>query len=185
VTAPTEAPPRPQGDSPPAGRRATAWTAAGVAVVLAVVLMWIWIFSGAAKKTNPDWVTDRDWAEQAEDTCAATQQVVDERAAPAGRQSAAERADAIDESTEDLAAMIAALRDPLPDSAADREVVEPWLADWEKLLDDRRTYADAVRANPDAQFYTEEKFSDGLDSVIETFANVNEIFSCAPAGDVG
>lgn len=185
MTAPTQAPPRPEGAPSPPSRRATAWTAAGVLAVLLVAIMWIWIFSGAARKENPDFLEDRAWAEGAEDTCAATAERIEERSEDAGRQDTAARADAIDASTDDLEAMLADLRDPLPDSAADRAVVEPWLDDYAQLLEDRRTYADAVRVNPDARFLTTEKFNDPLDRVVQTFAEVNEMFSCVPAGDVG
>lgn len=185
MTAPTQAPPLPEGAPQPPGRRVTVWTALGVAVVLAILVFWIWIFSGAARKANPDFLDDRAWAERAEETCAATRERIDERSASAGNQSTSERADSIDESTDDLEAMLADLRDPLPSSDGDRAVVEPWLEDYEQLLGDRRTYADAVRVNPDARFLTTEKFNDPLDRVVQTFAEINEMPSCVPAGDVG
>lgn len=179
-------PPGPAGPADPRPRGGTTpWRVVGVVVMLAIVVFWIWIFSGAARRQNPDRVQDRAWTEQAEATCAATMEGIDERAAPAGRQQRAARADAIDASTEDLRVMIAELRSPLPDSEADREVVEPWLTDWESLLEDRTTYAAAIRVNPDAQFLTTEKFNDPLDKVIEIFADVNDMPSCGPAGDVG
>lgn len=183
MTAPTQAPPELEGR--PAGRRATLWTALGVTVVLAVIVMWIWIFSGAARKTNPDYLDDRAWTEDAEETCAATIERIDERSASAGSQDTAERADAIDASTDDLEAMLAELRDPLPESSGDQAVVEPWLEDYDQLLQDRRDYADAVREDPDARFLTTEKFNDPLDRVVQTFAEVNDMPSCVPAGDVG
>jgi hypothetical protein len=167
------------------GRRATVWTALGVLVVLLVVVMWIWIFSGAPRKANPDYLDDRAWTEDAEETCAATEARIEERSETAGRQDTAARADAIDASTDDLEVMLADLADPLPGPEADRAVVEPWLDDYAKLLEDRRTYADAVRVNPDARFLTTEKFNDPLDRVVQTFAEINEMFSCVPAGDVG
>jgi len=153
--------------------------------MLAIVLMWIWIFSGAPRRTNPDFLADRQWAEDAEETCAAAKERIDARSASAGNQGTAERADSIDESTDDLEAMLADLRDPLPEAEADREVVGPWLDDYDRLIEDRRTYADAVRVDPDARFLTTEKFNDPLDRVVQTFAEINEMPSCVPAGDVG
>lgn len=175
----------PEADGPLPRRQATVWTYLGVATVLAVAIMWIWIFSGGPRKVNPDRVADREWTDRAEATCRATMDDVDERAAPAGEQRAGQRADAIDASTDDLEAMLASLADPLPSSDADRQVVEPWLTDWRSLLNDRRQYADALREDPGARFLTTEKFSDGLDNVIGTFADVNDMPSCGPAGDVG
>lgn len=187
MTAPTQAPPRPDGPAEGTGRSrlAVVGTAAGVVVVLAVVLMWIWIFSGAARKANPDHIDDRAWAAGAEEACAATQERIDDRSASAGRQDADARADAIDASSDDVEALLADLRDPLPDSASDRSVVEPWLDDYAQLVEDRRTYADAIRVNPDARFLTTEKFGDPLDRVVQTFAEVNDMPSCVPPGDVG
>lgn len=164
---------------------ATRWRVVGVVAMLAIALFWIWIFSGAAKKQNPDFLEDRAWTDRAEATCTTTMAVVDDRAAPAGRQGRAERADAIDASTEDLRAMLAELASPLPVDDSDRALVRQWLDDWDRLLGDRTTYAAAVRVNPDAQFLTEEKFKDPLDKVIEVFADVNEMPACGPAGDVG
>jgi hypothetical protein len=161
------------------------WTAVGVTVFLLIALMWIWIFSGAPRRHNPDYIDDRGWVRDAEATCAATKERIDDRTAAAGTQDTGARADAIDESTDDLEAMLVDLRDPLPDGSGDRSVVEPWLADYDQLLDDRRDYADAVRENPDARFLTTEKFNDPLDRVVQTFAEVNEMRSCIPAGDVG
>lgn len=178
---------RPPGADAPSGpdRVFTPARVLGVSVMLAIALFWLWIFSGAARSQNPDHLDDRAWVERAEATCAATMATIDERHADAGRQSQDERADAIDASSADLRAMLATLADPLPAGAADREVVEPWLADWESLLGDRDRYAAAVRVNPDARFLTTEKFNDPLDTVIETFAKVNEMPACGPAGDVG
>ncbi len=158
----------------------------GIAVVVATVIFWAWIFSGAPKRLNPDRVDDRAWVEDAETTCAATMEEIDARtAAGAGGDDLEARGDAIDANTDDLEVMLASLRDPLPDGEADREVVEEWLGDWDQLVEDRRAYADAVRVNPDARFLTTEKFNDPLDRVVQTFAEVNEMASCAPAGDVG
>lgn len=172
------------GDAPERSGRSV-WTYLGVSVVLAVVLMWIWIFSGAPKKVNPDRLDDRAWAERAEETCRATMEGVDARSSTSSGQSPDQRGDAIDASSDDLEAMLARLADPLPESEADREVVRPWLDDWASLIEDRRTYADAVREDPDARFLTSEKFNDGLDDVIGIFADVNDMPSCGPAGDVG
>lgn len=177
--------PEPDPSTRPTGRGVTLWRVLGVSVMLAIALFWLWIFSGAARQQNPDFLADRAWAERAERSCAATMEVIDERSETAGRDDRLERADAIDGSTEDLSTMLADLRSPLPDDEGDRSVVEPWLEDWDQLLVDRRTYADAVREDPDARFLTEEKFNDPLDRVIEVFADVNEIPSCGPAGDVG
>lgn len=167
------------------------WRALGVITMLAIALFWIWAFSRSvdqrdepARARNPDYLDDRGWAGRAEASCARTMARVDERAESAGRQDRAARADAIDASNADLRVMLDRLRRPLPSNASDREVVEEWLGDWGRLVDDRAVYADAIRRDPDARLLLEEKFGDPLDRVIEIFADVNAMPSCAPAGDV-
>lgn len=178
-----DAPPAPSDDAP--GRSVLVWRVVGVVAMLAIALFWLWIFSGAARQQNPDYLSDRAWVEQAEARCQATMDTIDDRAAPAGRQDRAARADAIDVSTEDLRVMLGDLASPGPDVVDDRELVDQWLGDWDQLLVDRSTYTAAIRVNPDAQFLTTEKFRDPLDKVIEVFADVNDMPSCGPAGDVG
>jgi len=167
----------------------TRWTmplrVLGVAAMVAIVLFWFWIFSGGPRKQNADRLDDRRWVARAETTCARTMGRVDTRAEAAGRQDRDARAAAIDTSSTDLRRMLDDLRSPLPSRAGDRDVAEQWLGDWDRLIDDRDTYADAIRRNPDARFLTEEKFRDPLDRVIEIFADVNDMPSCGPAGDVG
>ncbi len=154
--------------------------------MLAMALFWLWIFSGAARRQNPDLLEDRAWVERAEATCAATMDRRSTSAAGAGRPPGAGRPGRRHRRVHRGPARHAGrLRSPLPDGEGDREVVEPWLADWDRLLGDRDTYADAMRVNPDARFLTEEKFNDPLDRVIEIFADVNDMPSCGPAGDVG
>lgn len=164
----------------------------GIAVFVAMILFWAWAFGSSiaqrnepATSRNADYLDDRAWVADAEATCAAVMEVIDERTVVADEQQADERATTIDQSTDELEAMLATLADPGPDSSADAEVVAEWFGDWEQLISDRRTYADALRTDPDARFYTIEKFNDPLDRVVQTFADVNQMPSCAPAGDVG
>lgn len=156
----------------------------GVTVMLGVAVFWIWIFSGAARRQNPDYLQDREWVERAEATCAVVQEGIDARSAQ-GDRTPEQRADDIDTSSAELRGMLDDLAAPLPGPQEDRAVVEPWLADWQQLLSDRDTYATAIRVNPDARFLTVEKFNDPLDTVIKIFADVNDMPSCGPAGDVG
>ncbi|NLV57109.1 MAG: hypothetical protein GXY13_16035 [Acidimicrobiales bacterium] len=172
--------------------RSRALVILGVSVFVVMIGFWGWAFGESiarrnqpATERNADYLDDRDWVEAAEATCAATMEGIDGRTVLAARQTATERADTIDLSTDELEVMLASLADPGPDSADDLEVVSEWLADWDQLVSDRRTYADALRDDADARFYTIEKFNDPLDRVVATFADVNEMPSCGPAGDVG
>ena len=183
MTAPTQAPPRPEGAPPRRGRRATvvdrrwAWS-----VVLAVVADVDLDLQRGGPQGQPRLGRRPGLGRAGRGHLRRHPGAsIDERSR-AGRAPgrAAERADAIDESTDDLEAMLADLRDPLPEPAADRAVVEPWLADWAQLLEDRRTYADAVRVNPDARFLTDEKFNDPLDRVVADLRRGERDASPAP-----
>lgn len=182
MTAPTIDPAPPAG---PSDRRAKVWLGVGIGTMVAIALFWAWVFSGAPKRVNPDRLEDREWVERAQATCAATMARIDERTTAAGEQTQAARAADIDTSTGELRAMLAELEDPLPGPPSDREVVEPWLADWRDVLENRDDYAEAIRRDADAKYLTVEKFGDQLETVIETFADVNDMPACAPAGDVG
>lgn len=172
---------------PGARRRVNLWRGAGVATMLLIALFWFWIFSGAPRRQNPDFLDDRAWVERAEDTCTATMEGIDARGegSEGSERTREQRADEIDASSADLRAMLAALADPPPTATSDREVVEQWVADWNTHLSDRDRYADAIRTDPGARFITTEKFGDQIETVIETFADVNEMPACGPAGDVG
>lgn len=176
---------RPVDTSEPGTRRRTnLWRGAGVATMLLIVLFWFWIFSGAPSRQNPDFLEDRAWVERAEATCASTMEGIDARG-KGGERTREQRADEIDASSADLRAMLATLADPPPGPASDREVVDQWVVDWSTHLSDRDRYAEAIRTDPDARFITTERFSDQIETVIETFADVNEMPACGPAGDVG
>ena len=91
----------------------------------------------------------------------------------------------VDRANDELEAMLDGLDVDLPSSQEDQAVVRPWLADWRTYLDNRRDYADRLRTDPDAQLLVDEKFSDSIETVIGTFAEVNEMDSCVVPGDVG
>ena len=152
---------------------------------LALILFWLWIFSGAPRKQNPDYLEDRAWAERTEATCAATVARIDDLpAAPQRRElGRAGRRGRPGQRRARSDAGRARRRPPV--GQEDQEVVRPWLADWRTYLDNRRDYADRLRTDPDAQLLVDEKFSDSIETVIGTFAEVNEMDSCVVPGDVG
>jgi hypothetical protein len=164
------------------------WSFARVLAVttgLALILFWLWIFSGAPRKQNPDYLEDRAWAERTEATCAATVARIDDLPAAPSAGSSSERAAVVDRANDELEAMLDELDVDLPSSQEDVEVVRPWLADWRTYLANRRDYADRLRTDPDAQLLVDEKFRDSIETVIGTFAEVNEMDSCVVPGDVG
>jgi len=156
-----------------------------VVAVLALVLFWIWIFSGGPAKPNPDYLGDRAWVARAERTCRRTVDRIGQLPEASGIARATTRAGVLDQATEELIVMLGRLDEPPPDDAGDARLVEAWLADWRTYVADRRTYADELRRDPAARFLVAEKFDDPIDRVIGTFAEVNDMAACATPGDVG
>jgi hypothetical protein len=156
-----------------------------VVAALAIVLFWLWIFSGAPRRQNPDRLRDRAWVERAEATCAATVDRIEALPPAPSSASSAERADVVDGANQELDAMLTVLADDPPTGEGDLEVVRPWLADWRTYLDNRRDYERRLRTDPGARLFVDEKFGDPIETVIGIFADVNDMPSCATPGDVG
>lgn len=183
--------PAPPAEDPPSWR-SRPLLALGVGAFVVMTAFWAWAFAASLSQRNdpptsrnPDYLEDRAWVRSAETTCAGVMEQIDRRTVDSPEQSPAERATTIDASTDELEAMLDALRSPMPTGDGDADVVDAWFADWDQLISDRRAYAVAVRTDPDARFLTVEKFGDPLDRVVATFAEINEMKSCGPAGDVG
>jgi hypothetical protein len=184
VAAPPTAPPAPPDETDAGGRGWGLGRVLGVAVALALAVFWIWIFSGAPRKQNPDYLEDRAWVERTEATCATTVARIDELPAASESEDHVERAAVVARANDELDRMLDRIAADPPKPAADREVVEPWLADWRTYLGDRRDYAERLREDPDARLLVDEKFGDQIETVITTFTEVNRMISCAPPGDV-
>lgn len=155
-----------------------------VGVSLALVLFWLWIFTGGPRKANPDFLGDRGWVTSADKICATAEQRVD--ALPGAEESpnSTQRAVVVDQATDDLEKMVDRLAANSPDNPGDLELVEQWLGDYRSYLASRRTYADDLPADPGARLLFDEKFTKPVDDVIATFAQVNNMPSCEPPGDV-
>ena len=94
----------------------------------------------------------------------------------------ADRADQIEASTAVLAAMTADLAASAPDGD-DGELVGLWLGSWEVYLGDRLAHADALRAGEDRQFRVSVERGEGVDALLDAFADRNRMPSCGdPAG---
>jgi len=155
-----------------------------IGTALALILFWIWILSGAPKKQNPDRLHDRAWVARSEATCAASMRRVDALPPAQATKDAKARAEVVERADDELATMLDKLTADRPDDASDRELVGKWLADWRRYLGNRRDYAAALRKNPKARLFVDEKFNDSIETVVSTFAQVNDMDSCATPTDV-
>lgn len=159
---------------------------AGVALVVLFALFWIgttiWFFGDE----NPDRLQDREWVADAEARCVETREALDQL--PQARDAAdmADRADQIEASTAVLAVMVADLRAAAP-TGDDGELVVLWLDSWEVYLGDRLAHANALRAGEDRQFRVtvDPERGDGVDALLDAFADRNRMPSCGDPLDIG
>ena len=165
----------------------TALRAAAVVAVLAMIGFWGWIFSGAPKKNNPDYLDNRSFVDFAEARCTTLRE--DLAALPNAREAttADARADQLVEANKLVAAMIADLEAKAPTVGDDKVRLDGWLTDWSTYLGDRERYAVTLRTDPNAQMDVSEHptFNDGVDETIRVFADVNNMKACRTPGDVG
>lgn len=159
-----------------------------VAVSVSLVVFWIWIFSGAPARPNPDRLDDRAFVVRAEARC---QQLLDdlgELPGPTEFESAANRADVLDDATVLVAEMVDDLEADGPTTGDDGVRMEGWIKDWRTYLADRADYAERLRRDPGAKLLisVNTDLQDPVDKTIQIFADdVNEMPSCATPGDVG
>lgn len=169
---------------------AMTWSVARVAAVIAVLAMiafWAWIFAGGPRKTNPDYLADRDFAAAAEARCGELRDQLAELPPAEDAESAADRAVVLAQANVLLGDMIDDIEAIAPDSGDDAKIVTGWLADYRTYLGDREAYATALRTDPGAQLILTEndRLRDGVDKTIQIFSQVNDIKDCDTPGDVG
>lgn len=183
---PTPVPPDPAGEDVDGGRRG--WTlgrVAAVVVVLAIVLMWIYAFSGVAAKDPPDQLDDPAFAQAAEPVCAATVEQLDELPSARDAGSPEQRAVTVREANALLTTMVDDLEALVPDSGdRDERITGLWLDDWRTHLDDRAAYADALAdGGTDAPQFT-ARGGRSITATIDNFAKVNDMASCTTPLDL-
>jgi len=174
------------GDDAAPGRRWTPTRIVLVAVVIALVSMWIYVLYlafGPGRQPPIDRLDDPTFAKAAEERCAAA--VADVGELPLANQSpdATARAGVIDEANATFAAMLDDLdgMTGLAPAGDQRRRAEEWLADWRTFLGDRQDYADALRRDPDARLLVSEKPGQAAQVTewIDEFAKANHMPSCA------
>lgn len=151
-------------------------------------VIYLSVFVGRAEPR--DRLDDTEWTATAESVCARSTPVFESLPFASELSSPAERADVLDEGTdelEDLVSRLGALPPPTDDDEA--AAVQKWLADYRTFVEDRREYAAAQRDPADPRY--DEAFSvtdrDGyqIDVLIDDFARVNYMESCETPDDVG
>jgi hypothetical protein len=166
------------------------WGRVGAVVAfLALTLFWIWALFFASKEAV-NRIDDRAWAERAESICvAATEErnaladlVRVEQATP---ELVARRADIVHTSTDILERMLDDVVAVEPSDPKGRGIVPLWEDEYRVYLQDRRNYADRLRASGEYEPFTETPV-DGIpiSERLTTFAADNEMSTCAPPIDL-
>lgn len=190
VTDLTDTPP----DQAPRPRRRFNPRRFGVLVVVASFVgiwgyvMYLSVFEGRAEPR--DRLDDTEWTGSAEAVCARSTPTFDALPFASELDSPAERADVLDEGTDELDDMVRRL-ESLGDPAFDDEAaaVQGWLDDYRTYLVDRREYAAAQRDPSDDRFDQAFSVTDRegyqIDVLVDDFARVNFMESCETPDDVG
>jgi hypothetical protein len=132
----------------------------------------------------PDFLDDRSFPAAAEPICAAAVAEVATFGNPAFVDSIEERADLVDRETAVFDAMVTELR-ALPRPAGEQgEWVAVWLDDWDVHIEDRRRWAERLHDGEDPPFVETARGNDQISRVVDEFAEVNQMASCATLGDV-
>ena len=163
------------------------------AVVVSFVAIWGYVmyltfFVGRAEPR--DRMDDRRFAAAAEETCAESVAVFESLPFANETGSPEERADLLDEGTDELEVMVTRLEGLVPPRDADEAVaVERWLEDYRTFVQDRREYAEAQRdpsnERYDQPFAVTDRGGFQIDVLIDDFAGINYMTSCETPNDVG
>jgi hypothetical protein len=169
--------------TPTPARRVTLGRAVAVVIVLGVALLWIYALTRQPEPA-PDLLDDATFSTHAEQTCARTLQQLD-RLPPAHEAAAAtERAAVVEQSNQELAAMLTDLRAAMPAGERDRRMLEEWLGDWRTYLDNRLDYVDRLRTEGDTRIFVAEKDGRQITVAIDRFAEVNHMPTCRTPKDI-
>ncbi len=163
--------------------------AAIIALLVVFAVFWTWALFFASKEAV-NRIEDRDWAARAEAICVAADSdrlaLADlTRIDQAGPELIYRRADIVDESTDILERMLDDIVAATPFDEKGQAIVPMWEADYRVYLEDRRTYAEQLRASGDnLPFYETAEDGIPISERIATFAGDNEMSACAPPIDL-
>jgi hypothetical protein len=158
-----------------------------VTLLVANVAFWLALLGwtiGADRSDPPDRLDDPAFAAAAEPICAATVTRIEALGLPTEVDSPLERAQLVDEENVLLLAMVADLEAIPRPSGEQLEWVETWLVDWRTHVADRQAWADDLRVGDDHVFVETARGNEHVTNVIDNFADVNGMDSCATPGDV-
>ena len=170
----------------PLGMRWSVGRVATIAVVVAMVIFWTWIFAGGPRRANPDRLDDRAFAARTEARCTKLRSDLKSLPNASLAKQAGERAAVLVQANQLVATMVDQIAADAPRTGEDSVRMKGWLSDWRTYLADRQDYASRLRTDPGARLLLHQnKGGDPVDSGIERFADLNDMADCATPGDVG
>ncbi|MEJ7799993.1 MAG: hypothetical protein WKF60_05695 [Ilumatobacter sp.] len=162
----------------------------GISLLIVVfATFWTWALFFASKEAV-NRIDDRAWADRAELICRDAKDSLIELAdfreiRDAGPDMIVERAAIVDTATDVLDRMLDDVVAVTPTDQKGREIVPMWEAEYRIYLQDRRNFADQLRASGEnLAFYETAGGGIPLSERIETFAGDNDMPACAPPRDL-
>jgi hypothetical protein len=185
----TSAAPPVEPSSPAAGRpRHRAVTALLTVICVGIAAFWVWALFFPPKGSVAR-LDDTAWAERAESICEQANRdraaLVDtRRIADAGPDALSERAALIDRATDIVERMVDDVVAVTPTGPDDPDLVRTWERYYRTLLENRRSYADVLRAGENPPF--REGALDGvpISEFINDFTVANRMKACSAPGDL-
>ena len=172
-----------------ASSRRRFWRFVILGVVVLFAAFWIWALFFASKEAVNK-IGDRGWAARAEQICTAANDerlgLADLRRVDASdRSMLAARAALVDKATDVIERMLDDVVAVAPTDRKGQAIVPLWTADYRTYIQDRRAFADRLRAGKNPAFA--ETAVDGIpiSDKLTVFAGDNEMPSCAPPVDLG
>lgn len=158
-------------------------------VVLAIIAMWVYAFSGLAKRPAPDALTDTGVGQQGEAICKDTFEQL--AALPKANKTPDQnqRADVVVRSDELLTSMVDRLATLKitggpEDRVRDQKIYDEWIGDWRTYISNRQDYAARLRTDASARIFVARKGAKQITEPIDGFAAANQMPSCKSPGDI-
>jgi hypothetical protein len=154
-------------------------------IIVVTFAFWVYAFSGLAKQAPVDKLGDPTFSRLAVPICTTAMDQIEALPKANTAKTPTQRADTIEQANGILTGMVAQLRTLPVAEGADQKLANAWLADWDALIVDRHEYAQAVRRDPKAQFYVDERDGQAITEPMDNLAAVNHMAACSTPDDVG
>jgi hypothetical protein len=154
-----------------------------VLILLGIAGLWAYALT-RQPQPPPDRIDDGSFAARAVEICMSTTAARDVLPQAFETDDPAERARVVEDSNAVLAVMLNQLRAIAPAAERDHRMLSEWLGDWDVYLNNRREYAQRLRAEGDTRIYVAEKDGRQVTVAIDRFAEVNDMASCRTPKDI-